>query len=287
VDAKQHPIPVSAAVLGLFHDREHPCELVGPLPGRPRLAIVGSRAAHRRVLRTIPAIVEAAGMRGYSIVSGGALGIDGAAHRAALASGIPQLAVLPCGRDRPYPPGHAPMFAAMLESGCAGLLFAHPPGTDPARAMFASRNEIVVALADALLVAEAGLRSGSRGTGTLALSRNLPLAAMAGSPGCGALIGAGAHAIAAPLDDSDAPEHLATAVGSWLDELDGGPASTSSVSPWPEHLAWLQRLLTTAGPAGASLDLLPNPDEASIALCEAELLGLVCEAGPGRWVAVG
>lgn len=226
-------------------------------------------------------------MRGWSIVSGGALGIDGAAHRAALACGVPQLAVLPCGRDRVYPPGHAPMFAAMIESGCAGLLFAHPPGTDTVREMFASRNEIVVALADALLVAEAGLRSGSRGTGTLALSRGLPLAALAGSPGCGALIGAGAHAIAAPLD-VDMPEWVATAVGSWLDELDGldGGPSSPSASAWPEHLAWLERLLTAAGPAGACLDALPDPDAASVALCEAELLGLVCEAGPGRWVAL-
>jgi DNA protecting protein DprA len=280
-------IPLAAAVLGLAGDREHPCELIGPLPGRPRLAIVGSRAAHRRVLRTIPAIVEAAGMRGYSIVSGGALGIDGAAHRAALACGVPQLAVLPCGRDRLYPPAHAPMFAGMLESGHAGLLFAHPPGTDTVRQMFASRNEIVVALADALLVAEAGLRSGSRGTGTLALSRGLPLAALAGTPGCGVLIGAGAQAIAAPLDDPDTPQQIAAAIGSWLDALEGGLPAGPSTSAWPEHLAWLERLLIAAGPAGASLDILPDPDAASVALCEAELLGLVCEAGPGRWVAVG
>jgi DNA processing protein len=279
-------IPLAAQVLGLPGSRKHDCELVGSLPGRPRLAIVGSRAAHRRVLRMIPAIVEAAGMRGYSIVSGGALGIDGAAHRAALDLGIPQLAVLPCGRDRLYPPGHASMFAAMVESGCAGLLFAHPFGTETVREMFASRNEIVVALADALIVAQAGLRSGSRGTGTLALGHGLPVAALAGSPGCGALIGAGARAIAAPLDDLETREQITTAIASWLDELAGGPSSNPPTQAWPEHLAWLERLLLAAGPAGASFDALPDPDAASIALCEAELLGLVCEAGPGRWVAV-
>lgn len=279
-------VPLAAQVLGLPGSRKHACELVGALPGRPRLAIVGSRAAHRRVLRMIPAIVEQAGVRGYSIVSGGALGIDGAAHRAALDLGIPQLAVLPCGRDRLYPPGHARMFAAMVESGSAGLLFAHPFGTETVREMFASRNEIVVALADALIVAQASLRSGSRGTGTLALDRALPVAALAGSPGCGALIGAGARAIAAPLDDPDTREQITAAIASWLDELSGEPSRQPCASAWPEHLTWLERLLANAGPAGASLDLLPDPDTASVALCEAELLGLVCEAGPGRWVAV-
>jgi DNA protecting protein DprA len=279
-------IPLPAQVLGLRGPRTHDCELIGTLPGRPRLAIVGSRAAHRRVLRMIPAIVEVAGMRGYSIVSGGALGIDGAAHRAALDLGVPQLAVLPCGRDRLYPPGHARMFAAMIESGDAGLLFAHPFGTETVREMFASRNEIVVALADVLIVAEAGLRSGSRGTGALALNRGLPVAALAGSPGCGALIGAGARAIAAPLDDPDTREQITTAIASWLDELAGAPPSNPSSAAWPEHLTWLARLLSAAGPAGASFDALDDPDAASVALLEAELLGLVCEAGPGRWVAV-
>jgi DNA protecting protein DprA len=287
------PILLSAAVLGLPHHREQPCELLGPLPGRPRLAIVGSRAAHRRVLRTLPAIVEAAGMRGWSVVSGGALGIDGGAHRAALELGVPQLAVLPCSRDQLYPPAHAPLFASMLESGCAGLLFAHPPGTEPARQMFASRNAIVVALADAVLVAEAGLRSGSRGTGTLALRSNLPLAVLVGSPGCGALIGEGARAISAPLESPTAAEEVGAAVGTWLDERSGAPSSTeplaSSVcaSRWPQHLAWLRDSLLAAGPAGASIDAMPNSELVSVALCEAELLGLVCEAGPGRWVAIG
>jgi DNA processing protein len=279
-------VPLAAAVLGLPGDRKHAFDLVGSLPGRPRLAIVGSRAAYRRVLRMIPTIVEAAGMRGYSIVSGGAIGIDGAAHRAALDRGVPQLAVLPCGRDRLYPPGHARLFAAMLESGDAGLLFAHPFGTETVREMFASRNEIVVALADVLIVAQAGLRSGSRGTGMLALGRSVPVAALAGSPGCGALIGAGARAIAAPLDDPDTQAQITAAIAAWLDELAGGSPSRPSTSAWPEHLAWLERLLAGAGPAGASFDALPDADAASVALCEAELLGLVCEAGPGRWVAV-
>lgn len=232
-------------------------------------------------------MVEAAAVRGWSLVSGGALGIDGAMHRAALTLGMPQIAVLPCGRDFLYPPAHAPMFGNMLESGCAGLLFAQPAGTNPARPMFASRNEIVVGLADALLVAEAGLRSGSRGTGMLALELGVPLAALAGSPGCGALIGAGARPIAVLLDEPDACDKVGAAVAAWLDEIAGAPPGPAPASAWPDHLAWLERVLSAAGPAGAHVDAMPDAAAASVALLEAELLGLVCEAGPGRWVALG
>jgi predicted Rossmann fold nucleotide-binding protein DprA/Smf involved in DNA uptake len=156
--------------------------------------------------------------------------------------------------------------------------------------MFASRNAIVVGLADAVLVAEAGLRSGSVGTGRLALKHPLPLAAFAGSPGCGALIGAGGRALPAPPhdDEADSLARVVAAVGLWLDALRGDAAvpSTALDSVWPEHLEWLAVALREAGPNGLSIDALPNSGAAALALCEAELLGLVCEAAPGRWVGV-
>lgn len=281
-------VPLRAHQLGLASFTRQIGELVGPLPGRPRLAIVGSRAAHRRVLRALGPIVEHAGVRGWSLISGGALGVDGAAHRAALEHGVFQLAVLPCGSDRPYPPNHAGLFDSMLASGRAGLLFAQPRGAEPSRGMFASRNAIVVGLADALIVAEAGLRSGSRLTGELALQRGLPTAVLAGSPGCGALIGAGARALPGPEPGAGDLEPVLDAVNRWLDELDGQPADpdTDASAAWPEHLRWLAELLRSAGPAGADLDALPDPDRAGVALLEAELLGLVCEAAAGRWVAI-
>lgn len=278
---------VASTSLGLPGARERVFELVGALPDRPRLAIVGSRAAHRRVLQTLPVIVRDAAERGWSLVSGGALGIDGGAHRAALERNMAQLAVLPCGRDCLYPPGHADLFAAIIHTHNSGLLFAQPLGARPARAMFASRNAIVVGLADAVLVAEAGLRSGSMGTGRLALQRNIPLAAIAGSPGCGGLIGAGARPLPSPPhdEDADALAHMADAVGRWLDALRGDAVATPEPrSSWPEQLAWLADALREAGPAGLSIDALPNPGAAALALCEAELLGLVCEAAAGRWV---
>lgn len=278
---------ISAHELGLPGRRERHFELVGPLPARPRLAIVGSRAAHRPVLRALVPIIDAAARRGWSLVSGGALGIDGNAHRAALARDMPQLAVLPCGRDCLYPPGHAELFATMVASPSAGILFGQPLGVTPARGMFASRNAIVVGLADAVLVAEAGLRSGSIGTGRLALRRGVPVAAIGGSPGCGALIGAGAKPLPSPPheQDADALARMSEAVGAWLDVLQGQASDAAEPSSsWPERLAWLAAALREAGPNGLSIDTLPNPGAAALALCEAELLGLVCEAAAGRWV---
>lgn len=262
--------------------RDH-LELAGALPPRPRLAIVGSRAAHARYLATIELVVARAHASGWSIVSGGALGIDAGAHRAALRQGCPQLAVLPCGPDRVYPPQHASLFAALLEQPHSGLIFAHPSGTASRRAMFASRNRLVVALADAVLVVEAALRSGSLGTGRLARKAALPLAAFAGSAGCGTLIAEGALALPEPLVRAEplALDELATRVDAWLA---GEPPTLAS--RWPAALAWLHDTLA-AGPAtGTTLDRLGPPDRAMIALVEAELLGLVCEVSPGRWRAI-
>ena len=275
--------PFDAIQAGLAYTRAAPMLLAGPLPGRPRLAIVGSRAAHRRVLATLRPLVAAAGARGWSLVSGGAIGIDGAAHQAALELHVPQLAVLPCGPDRIYPPGHASLFRTMAAAPEAGVLFAHPPGTEPSKGMFFSRNEVIVGLADAVLIAEAALRSGSRKTGTHAQERGRPLAAIAGTSGCAALIGAGAVALPSPPLDGH-PGPLVERFVAWLDRvLAPGEEAERRADHWPPHLAWLAAILRAAGPAGLVLDTLDNPDAALVALTEAELLDLVCEVSPGRW----
>lgn len=253
-------------------------ELLGHLPPRPRLAVVGSRAAHGRYLRALDPVLAAAHAEGWSLVSGGALGIDGGAHRAALRIGCPQLAVLPCGCDRVYPPGHDDLFAALAEQPRSGLIFAQPPHTEPRRPMFASRNRIVVALADAVLVAEASLRSGSIGTGRLALQASRPLAVFVGTPGCGTLIGEGALALPEPESGVDDHEAAQARVQAWL----CGRAQTSE-SRWPIELVWLRDALLAGPSAGTAFEQLAGLEGATLGLCEAELLGLVCEATPGRW----
>ncbi len=269
--AMRATMTVPAAALGLPGDR---CWLLlGELPPAPRLAVVGSRAASRALLAGVPGVVAAAGARGHALVSGGARGVDGAVHRAALAAGLPQLAILPCGPDALYPPEHASLFAAIAAAPGSGLLFARPPGSGRSRGMFASRNALVVAAASALLVVEAQLRSGSWGTGLQALHRKVPTAAIAASSGCAALIAAGARGLPAEADGA--------ALGAWLDDLSAGRPAPSPV--WPPELAWLAAALAAAGPRGLALDDLDEPGTGCAALLTAELAGLVVESPPGRY----
>lgn len=267
------PMPVSsmvsAAALGL--PGEATWLLHGVLPEPPRLAVVGSRAAQRVALECIPAVVRAAKARGHALVSGGARGIDGAVHRAALAFGAPQLAIVPCGPDAPYPPEHAALFAAIAAAPGSGVLFTRPVGATASRGVFASRNAMVVAAARAVLVAQAGTRSGSWGTGCLALRRSRPTAALACGSGCADLIARGAHGLAAE------PDAIEAAVQAWLCAR---PRPTS----WPDELRWLADALTTAGSRGLGLDDLDAPAGDSLAaLLSAELLGLIVESPPGRY----
>mgnify|MGYP003593346833 CR=1 FL=1 len=247
--------------------------LAGTLPDSPRLAVVGSRAAHREPLSCVPAIVASAARRGHSLVSGGARGVDAAVHRAGLAAGVPQLAVLPCGPDDLYPPEHASLFQEIAEAPGCGVLFAQSAGGVRSRGMFASRNTIVVSAAAAVLVVEARMRSGSWGTGRQALRRGLPLAALANSSGCADLIAAGARGLSIASVKAD--------VDAWLDDLAGGPPTAPPV--WPVELQWLRDALVAAGNRGLGIDDLDDRAGSHAALLLAEMHDLVVESPPGRY----
>mgnify|MGYP001317297894 CR=1 FL=1 len=100
--------------------------------------------------------------RGFVVVSGAAYGIDGVAHRAALAAGGPTVAVLAGGADRAYPAGHAELLDRIQANGV--VLSELPPGAAPTRWRFLQRNRIIAALGAATVVVEAGARSGSLNT---------------------------------------------------------------------------------------------------------------------------
>lgn len=249
--------------------RSRTLTLWGHAPPRPRLAIVGARAALHRLGDLAAVAMPIAAAHGRSILSGGALGIDAAVHRAALAAGVPQLAVLPCGPDRPYPPGHVDLFAAIAAAPTSGVLFAQPEGTRPHRAMFVSRNALTVALADACLVLQADARSGSEVTGRLALRRRQPVAVVMGTPGCDALVGLGARGL--PAD-----------AGAFGEAFDAWLRGEAIAAAWPAGLQALRDAIAAHGRGGATLDQLGGP-RAAWALFEAAALGLVIECAPGRW----
>ena len=245
------------------------------------MAVVGARAAWRPALDAARVAVEAAAARGVAVVSGGALGVDAAMHRAALDLGVPQVAVLPLGPDRPYPPAHRELFAAILRSGGA-VLHARPQGTRPTRGMFASRNRTVVELADGVVVTQAGARSGSVQTGRLGLAAGIPVGAVRGSAGCGALVVQGAQDLGPPGED------LRARLDAFVGEL-AGDARRQPRIEWPEGLRWLDRALA-ASPGGGTADELAarggvSPATALMDLARAESAGLIFRVGPGRYVA--
>lgn len=269
---------ITSADLGL-RGRDCCYFLVGELPPAPRVAIVGSRAARRERLALLEPALALLGASGHALVSGGAIGIDAGAHRAALAAGVPQLVVVPSGPDRPYPSHHVPLFRSIAAAPGSGLLFCHPPGTAPCKAMFASRNAVVVGLAEAVLVVEAAGRSGSHGTGISAIHRKRRVAVVLGSAGCAELVGRGARGL--PGDQ----EAFAPAFAAWL--AGGTEDAAGPSSRWPERLRWLELALAEAGPRGLCLDALPDPLSRLVDLLDAEGLGLIVESPPGRYRRVG
>ncbi|GGM82494.1 DNA-processing protein DprA [Dactylosporangium sucinum] len=100
--------------------------------------------------------------RGWTVVSGGALGVDVTAHRGALAAGGPTVAVLACGIDRSYPTANAGVLERIAEEGL--LLTEWPPGTNPHKTRFLTRNRVIAAATRGTVVVEAGSRSGARNT---------------------------------------------------------------------------------------------------------------------------
>lgn len=138
---------------------------------------------------------------GVHVVSGGALGIDGAAHRGALAGGGTTTVVLGSGVDVYYPERHAPLFDEALARGGA-IVSMLEDGVQPRRGTFLSRNPLIAALADAVIVVEADVRSGSLATASAAIKLNRVLAAWPGSRGCDRLLGQGA-AIVESIHDAE------------------------------------------------------------------------------------
>lgn len=165
---------------------------VGALDETPSVALVGARAA--TAYGEHVAIETAAGLvdRGFAVVSGGAYGIDGTAHRSALASGGTTVAFLAGGVDRFYPVGHEALLTRIADTGA--VVSEMPCGAAPTRWRFLQRNRLIAAASQATVVLEAGMRSGSLNTAGHAAALGRPLGAVPGpvtspaSAGCHRLL---------------------------------------------------------------------------------------------------
>ncbi|MEA5117377.1 MAG: DNA-protecting protein DprA [Propionicimonas sp.] len=147
------------------------------LAGRS-VAVVGSRACTSYGETVATELAADLGDAGFSVVSGGAFGIDAAAHRGSLVSRTPGVAILAAGLDQAYPAAHRPLFDRIAERGV--LVSELPPGEHPTRVRFLGRNRLIAALTQATVLVEAAVRSGGRNTVTWATSLRRVVAAVPG-----------------------------------------------------------------------------------------------------------
>ena len=252
------------------------------------LAVVGTRKASwtgrencRRIVERLAALDEKP-----VIVSGLALGIDGCAHTAALAAGLPTVGVLPCGLDEIYPRQHRELARNLLEQGA--LVTDFPRETAPAAFTFLRRNRIIAGLADATLVVESYRKGGSLITASLASSYNRDVFAVPGRlsdascEGCNRLIAA-QEAVLVPDEEA-----LPLALG-WLKARREKRRQPLVCPGDPPLRRELLRLLDARAPATVEELVfwtgLPA-QEISVALLELELAGRVVADGAKFYVSL-
>jgi DNA processing protein len=175
------------------------------------IAIVGSRQATPSGLTVARKLGSDLAAAGWTVVSGLALGVDGAAHEGALDAGGETIAVLGCGADIVYPPLHEALAGRIGERG--RLVSEYPPGAPPMPWHFPRRNRIISGLARAVIVVEASDRSGSLITARMALEQGRDVLAVPGSASSGRY--RGSHAL---IKDG---ARLVETVDDVLDELEG------------------------------------------------------------------
>ncbi|WP_369371898.1 DNA-processing protein DprA [Promicromonospora sp. Populi] len=160
------------------------------------VSLVGSRACTDYGVRVTRALACGLADRGFTVVSGGANGIDAEAHRGALVSGSPTLAFLAGGVDRLYPASNTDLLLRAIEQGA--VVSEVPPGSVPGKQRFLKRNRLIAAFTSGTVVVEAAVRSGALSTANHAASLLRPLGAVPGpvtsmaSAGCHELLRRGA-----------------------------------------------------------------------------------------------
>ena len=173
--------------------------VAGTLDGlrAPCVAVVGTRAPSDDGRRRARRLAEDLARSGVCVVSGLALGIDGAAHEGALAAAAPTIGVLGGGHDHFFPPRHRELAARIIAGGGA-VVSPFAPDVVARPWQFLARNAVIAALADAVVVVEAAARSGALNTAGHAGDRGIPVLAIPGdvdrpkAAGCNALIRDGA-----------------------------------------------------------------------------------------------
>jgi DNA processing protein len=248
------------------------------------VAVVGARAATSYGAHVAGDFSAGLADRGFTVVSGAAIGIDGAAHRGALAVEGPTVAVLACGVDRAYPASHQMLLERIAMSGL--VVSEYPPGSVPGRHRFLVRNRLIAGMAAGTVVVEAGLRSGAQRTAADASALGRLVMAVPGpvtsglSAGCHRLVREGAILVTRTEEvlevvgrlGLDLADPLGSSVARPTDGLDPVAAVVHDALPARAHRDTRWLAMEAGVPIGA----------VRVALVDLERRGLV-EHCDGRW----
>jgi DNA processing protein len=245
----------------------------------PKLAVVGSRKFTAYGKGVTERIVSELAAAGVVIISGLAYGIDIIAHRTALAAGGLTVSVLPCGHDNIYPAAHISVARSIAKQGT--LISEYPPSAGIAfKSNFIARNRLISGLADAILIPEAALKSGSLHTARFGLEQGKAVMAVPGnitnpaSEGCNNLIKSGAIPVTS-ADDIFFALKISPKKS---------PAETFSGS---EIEQTIYRLIQEGVADQESLAMAAGADASALAstLTMLEITGHIRPAGGGAWTA--
>lgn len=255
-------------------------------PAGRLLAVVGSRKASAQGRHTAEALGREMAAAGIGVVSGGAFGIDAAAHRGALEVGGPTFAVLGHGFDHSYPPEHRGLFRRVEEAGC--LVTEYPPAVPPSPWRFPERNRIIAGMCSGVVVVEGGEKSGALITADYAMEEGREVMAVPGSVsnpltrGPHRLIRQGAGLVTCL-------EEILEELG-WEGECGRAARAAEEVSPDPLSQSELSLLALLDGEP-RSLDFLasrfpgPGPD-LYLALSSLLVKGFLGEEPGGRYIRI-
>ncbi|AJP04037.1 DNA polymerase III subunit beta [Streptomyces cyaneogriseus subsp. noncyanogenus] len=239
------------------------------------VAVVGARACTEYGAHMAATLAAGLAERGWVVISGGAYGVDGAAHRGALGAGGATVAVLACGVDRPYPRGHTGLITRIAGQGLVvGEL---PPGEHPTPSRFILRNRVIAALTRGTVVVEAAHRSGSLVTARAAQRLGRHTMGVPGPATSG--LSAGVHELlrggAALVTDAADVVELVGAMGELAPERRGPVLPTDLLSgPARQVLAALPAG-RAAPPSEIARDARTTEDDAIARLYELRALGYV------------
>ncbi|MDT0396059.1 DNA-processing protein DprA [Streptomyces sp. NPDC090114] len=245
------------------------------------VAVVGARACTEYGAHMAATLAAGLAERGWIVVSGGAYGVDGAAHRGALGSGGATVAVLACGVDRPYPRGHAGLIGRIAEQGLVvGEL---PPGDHPTSSRFILRNRVIAALTRGTVVVEAAHRSGSLVTARAARRLGRHTIGVPGPATSG--LSAGVHELlrqdAVLVTDAAEVVELVGDMGELAPERRGPVLPRDLLDPAGRQVLAALPGRGTARPDEIALAAQTTPDDAIARLYELRALGYVERHGDG------